>query len=363
MTMRVLLIGGYGNFGTLIAQRLAEEPDLTVIVAGRSLEKAQALAERLGAEAARLDIDGDLDRSLREIRPTVVIHTSGPFQTQAYHVAEACIRNGAHYLDLADARDFVVGIDALDEAAKQAGVLVASGASTVPGLTSAIIARHASSFARLDAIDFGIGTAQRTNRGLATVEAVLGYAGKPIRTLIDGRMQEVCGWQDLRWRKFARLGWRPLGNCDIPDLDLFPKHYPSLRTVRFRAGLELPLLHCGLWVLTWLVRVGLVGNLRRFAPQLLRMSNFFDRFGTDDSGFYMEMTGEGLDAAPRRVAFDLAARAGDGLMIPCTPAIVLCLGLASGKITQRGATPCMGLVALDDILAEFGQLKIDWMTR
>ena len=78
---------------------------------------------------------------------------------QGYEVAEACIRCGVHYIDLADGRDFVANIHRLDTAAKAAGVLVISGASTVPGLPSAVLTRYASEFVALEQIDFGIATA------------------------------------------------------------------------------------------------------------------------------------------------------------------------------------------------------------
>ncbi len=360
MTKRVLLLGGYGNFGTFIARRLSREPDLAVIVAGRSERKARTLAGELNAEWAALDIFTGLDSHLKRLKPDILIHTSGPFQGQGHDVAEACIRNGAHYLDLADGRDFVADIVRLDEAAKAAGILAVSGASTVPALTSAVFAKFSREFEMLDAIDAGIATAQKTNRGLATVRAVLGYAGKPFKTLTGGQMLDVYGWQGLRWRRFRGLGWRPLGHCDVPDLALFPRCVRGLKTVRFRGGLELPLLHLGLWSLTWLVRLGIVPSLGAAASALSAVSRLFDRFGTDDSGFYVEMTGRAPGGQPLRVVFDLTARSGDGLMIPCTPAIVLALKLAKGAVGRRGAMPCFALLDLDDILAELRPLQITW---
>ena len=215
----------------------------------------------------------------------------------------------------------------------------------------------------METLEFGIATAQQTNRGLATVRAVLGYAGKPLTTLIDGRMQTIHGWQGLTWRRFRGLGLRSLANCDIPDLALFPKLFPTLRTIRFRAGLELPPLQLGLWLLTWLVRAGIVPNLRATAPMLLRAARLFDGFGTNDSGFYMEMRGRTHAGAMQQLVFDLTARAGDGLMIPCIPAIVLTLRLARDEIAVRGARACIGLVDLDAILDELKSLRITWQVN
>ena len=54
-----------------------------------------------------LNVDDGLEAALQQRKPTVVISTVGPFQGQGYGAAEACIRQGIHYVDLADGRDFV----------------------------------------------------------------------------------------------------------------------------------------------------------------------------------------------------------------------------------------------------------------
>ena len=60
---RVLILGGYGFFGRLIAARLARAPGIDLLIAGRDLGKATALAYQLGlrAENARA-IDATLSR-------------------------------------------------------------------------------------------------------------------------------------------------------------------------------------------------------------------------------------------------------------------------------------------------------------
>jgi hypothetical protein len=360
MTKRVLIIGGYGNFGAFIARRLSVEPDIALIIAGRSADKANALAASLAAESMVADIPRTIDALLESAKPDIVIHTSGPFQGQGYEVAEACIRHRAHYIDLADGRDFVTGVTRLNATAEAAGILVISGASSVPALTSAIIDRYRDQFGTLETLDYGIATAQKTNRGLATTKGVLSYAGKPFETLLDGAPRLVYGWQGLHWRNLPGIGWRAFGNCDVPDLALFATRYPDLKTIRFSAGLELPLIHLSLWALTWLVRVRLIPNLRAAAPAMLSISRLFDPFGTDVSGFFMDMLGRDANGNSQRITFDLTAKSGDGPMIPCVPAIVAALELARGQITARGAMPCVGIVTLDSILDELRPLDIQW---
>lgn len=361
---RVLIIGGYGTFGSRIATSLADARDLQVIVAGRSMEKARDFAARLVAanpvEAAALDINDGPREALAALVPDLVIHTSGPFQGQASDVAEACIAQGCHYVDLADGRDFVAGIRSLDRRAKERGVLVASGASTVPTLTSAIVERYSGAFERLETLDTGITATQRSKPGPATTAGVLSYVGRPFQTLIEGEMETVIGWQGLHARNYPGLGRRWLGYCDVPDLVLFPEAYPDLRSVRFYAGLEVPLLHFGLWGLSGLVRAGLLPRLETLAPHLHRVSQGFDWLGSEDSGFHMALSGRGDDGRPKTITVYLIARHGDGPNVPCIPAVLMAKKLARGEIAARGARPCMGFIALTEYQEALRPFAIEW---
>lgn len=364
---RVLIIGAYGNFGRAIAAQLAREPKIRLILAGRDAGQAAALAASLKAsevpEAARLDIAEPLRDVLASLRPDIVIHASGPFQGQDTRVAQACIAEGCHYLDLADGRDFVASISVLDSAARARGLFVCSGASSVPGLTSAVVDHYRPRFGALRALDYGIATAHLTNRGTATAAGVLSYAGKRFATLVDGRPATAYGWQGLRFRRFWGLGLRAMADCDIPDLALFPERYPGLKTIRFQAGTELMGLQLGLWLLTWLVRLRLISSLRALAPTLVRSSRIFDALGGDNSGFYMTLRGTDPDGRSREITFELVARQGDGLHIPSLPAVLMAKKLAAGQITETGARPCMGFLTLDELLAGFGEWDIAWRER
>ncbi len=138
---RILIVGGYGAFGARAAERLSREPGFEIVVAGRSLAKARQAAAQLAltavakVEAATFDAMKPDAAVLSAIAPTVVINASGPFQAQDFGLARAAIGNGAHYIDLADAAEFVTGFARdrdLDQEARAHGVLATSGASTVP---------------------------------------------------------------------------------------------------------------------------------------------------------------------------------------------------------------------------------------
>jgi saccharopine dehydrogenase-like NADP-dependent oxidoreductase len=360
---RVLVIGGYGNFGSYISKALASDPNAALVIGGRSQGKADAFAESLKAvnpaQGCALDIDEDIEQRLLEIGPDIVIHTTGPFQIQNHRVARASIGAGAHYLDLADARNFVATIAKLDEKAKAAGVAVIAGASSVPCLTAAFIDRYIGRFGRLESVVYGIAAAQATNRGLGTAAAILSYVGKSFSIIAGGRRRTVYGWQGLHAVRYPELGTRLFGYCDIPDLELFPARYPDLRDLRFVAGHEVKLLHLGTWLLSWIVRLGIMKSLSPYAKRLLKLSFLFDRLGSDKSGFHMFLNGIGKDGKPAEIRIFMIARQVHGPNIPCVPAILLARRLAAGEAIAPGARPCLDLVSLDEMMAATVNLDID----
>lgn len=359
MTGKVLILGGYGNFGKRIARALAES-GMPVVIAGRDASRAHAGAAELPvglAEAAVFDVRHDLHQRLSEIRPAAVVNTCGPFQTSDYRVAEACLDSGTHYIDLADGRDFVTGISALDARASARDVAIISGASTVPGLSSAVIEHFRPQFSEFHALRFGISPGQKAERGLATTQGIMTYVGRPLRAFA-GDDAPSFGWQGVYRQSFPVLGKRWMANCDVPDLDLLPEKY-GFRSIRFSAGLELAPLHLGLWALSWLIRIGVSLPLPRHAAWLLKASNLFDRFGSADGGMFMILNG--LDNEGRRLqrSWFIVARGGEGPQIPTVPAVILARKAARGALHVRGASACAGLVTLDEYLRELARYPIE----
>lgn len=200
-----------------------------------------------------------------------------------------------HYIDLADGRAFVQDISTLDAAARQAGVLVVSGASSVPALSGAAADHLAQGLAAVDAIDIGISPGNRTERGLSTVQAILSYCGKPL----PSPREPVFGWRGTwRHRYPTPVGERLMSPCDVPDLTLFPARYPGTPRVRFGAGLELRLLHRGMNLMAALVRAGLVRDWSRHARWLKAVSEWLLPYGSDAGAMHVRV--EGAMAATRR---------------------------------------------------------------
>jgi Saccharopine dehydrogenase NADP binding domain len=361
---RILIVGGYGAFGAHAARRLAREPGHEIVITGRCAAKAARFAASLAGEAkaslepAALDAETATGADIRTLGARVLINASGPFQAQSYALARAAIAAGCHYVDLADARTFVTGITALDAGARAAGVCVISGASSVPGLSSAVVQHYADAFAQLDSVEIGISPGNSFDPGVATTASILSQAGKPHTELHHGRRRTVYGWQGLHRHDFPGLGARWMGSVDVPDLELLPEHVPALKTARFTAGLEVAPFHLGLWSLTWLVRAGGVRDLAPLAAVLLAAKRRLRFLGSDRGGMFVRLAGRDASGAKRTVTWHLIARSGHGPYVPAIASVLLARSLCAGAGPEPGARPCFGLFALPAFEAEVADLDI-----
>lgn len=362
-----MILGGYGTFGSLIAEQLLKNR-ISIIINGRDKKKASAFAEQLrkdfcdgSIQIAIFDAHIMLKNALVKYRPGVVIHTCGPFQAQDSHIAEVCIKQGVHYIDLADGRGFIQNILKLDAAAKRNETKVISGASTVPALSSAVLDHYmhkiANGFVEFDSVRYGISPGQKTTRGgLATVKAVLSYIGKPIKT---GANQEGIryGWQDIYLQKYPDINNRLMGNCEIPDIDLIPEYFP-VKKLHFSAGMESKFLHVLLWLTSWLVRFKLPINLPKHARFLLRASRWFDFLGTYDGGMHIHMMGTDKQGQLRDETWYIIAKNNDGPYIPSAPAVIMTKKILNGEIEKTGVFPCIGFITLEEYVSELQGLDI-----
>ncbi|ROM87594.1 saccharopine dehydrogenase NADP-binding domain-containing protein [Pseudomonas sp. WP18] len=356
MTLRVMVIGGYGNFGSIVCRHLIVTPGIEVVISGRDPDKLLRKADELKAQSGNVcerwcgDAMGEgFSTVLGEMNIDLVIHTGGPFQGQSYRIAQSCIEAGVHYCDLSDCRTFVNGIGVLDAQARQAGVAILSGCSSVPSLSAALIDEHRHRFQRIDSIEHGISSSAKMP-GLSTIEGVLAYAGKPIKQLRDGQVHEVLGWQDLTLRRMQSLGTRLLSNVDVPDMDIFAHRYGA-RTLSFKAGAGLKLGGVANGLLAQAMKMGWVRDHRPWAARLHRWGTWFERFGDGKSAMYLDVRGVGVDGRPLSLTVQLTALNDKGPEIPSCAAVALATKIAQGYRPEPGARACVGEITVDEYMA------------
>lgn len=359
--IQILVLGGYGGFGGRLSRRLVDGGH-QVLVAGRNLDTARKFCDNLAnASPVEADRETDLAPLLKNHQPDLVIDAAGPFQDSSYRLVETCIAQNISYIDLADARDFVAGIGKYDAQARAAGVVVISGASSVPALSGAVIRELTSDMARISQIETAISASSQATVGRSVAEAILSSVGKPVKLWIGRRWQERAGWHNLRKQFFntgrSRSLKRTVALVDVPDLQIFPESLKGKPSILFRAGPEFAFQTWTLWLFSWPVKWGWVDSLRFLAPVLEPFQRLFARWGSADSAMQVDVKGWQADQTIHR-HWTLIARQGCGPEIPVLAADILAGELASGHLTP-GARHGGGEFSLPQFQQKFDQLAIE----
>ena len=359
--MKILILGGYGVFGGRLAELLADVPDLDLIIAGRSLSRAEAFCAVYNGSASvkplRLD-RADIYRALVTEKPDLVVDASGPFQAygeNCYHVVEACIANKTDYIDFADAADFVFGVHRFDDEARQAGVFVLSGASSFPVLTAAVL-RTIADRMKIEKVAGGIAPSPYAGIGMNVMRAVLSYAGSPVKLVRDGKLTHATGLGESMRFTIAVPGRLPLRNIhfslvDVPDLQVIPPDHDNLTDIWMGAGPLPEVLHRLLNLLAKARARFKLPSLNGMAPMCHMVLNLL-KFGEHRGGMFIRVRGH-QDGKPKEISWHLLAEGDDGPYIPSMAIEMIVRKLVAGERPKPGARSASKSLELADYESAF----------
>ncbi|NOY05541.1 MAG: NAD(P)H-binding protein [Chlorobi bacterium] len=243
MDKTILILGGYGNAGRLIAEYLLAETTTHVVLAGRNPARASALADSL-AEMFGSDrvtsrrVDASDRSSLDEAFPDadmVVVAASSSSHVQ--NVAEAAIAAGIDYLDLQLSTRKLETLRRLEEDIKRAGRCFITDGGFHPGLPAAL-ARYAC--VRLDKVE-------RVRVGSAIKVDWRQYQFSPdtVREMVDEiidynpSLYREGSWRKAGWKDREKFDFgKEIGEQDcypmmLEELARLPGEIPSLRELGF----------------------------------------------------------------------------------------------------------------------------------
>lgn len=354
--MKILILGGYGVFGGRLAQLLADVAQLELLVCGRDLGKAQQFCAAWSGATRVWPVQLDrlrIEDGLREHQPQLLVDASGPFQdygTERYRVVRACIDHGVHYLDFADAADFVFGVSQFDAQARAASVYVLSGVSSFPVLTAAVLREMARSM-EIVAVTGGIAPSPYAGIGLNVMRAVVGYAGAPVKLVRGGVQSSGIGLAESLRYTVAVPGRVPLRNLhfslvDVPDLQVLPPEHPTLTDIWMGAGPVPEVLHRILNLLAQArAHLGLPSLeplSRLFYAVLNRM-----RYGEHRGGMFVHARGV-RDGRTKEISWHLLAEGDDGPLIPSMAIEAIVRKAIAGAPPETGARAATRALSLTD---------------
>lgn len=123
---KIVIYGSYGYTGKLISE-IASGSEIPILLSGRNEQKLSVLSDELNLPfiKASLDSDSEMDALLSDA--AVVIHCAGPFVKTWSAMANACIRNRCHYLDITGEITVFESLKAIGEKFKEQDLLVMPG--------------------------------------------------------------------------------------------------------------------------------------------------------------------------------------------------------------------------------------------
>ena len=368
--LKVLIIGGYGTFGSRLVRLLSNDPRIDILVAGRSPAKAADFCHSVRGPArltpVYFDRDGDVDALLARSGPDIVVDASGPWQaygTRPYRIPRAALSQGVHYMDIADGRAFVQGIAELDEEARQRRVVVLSGASTCPALTGAVYRRLTMGLVRAHSIAGGIAPSPFAPMGRSVLEAIAGYAGKPLAVWRDEQPATEPALVSARDFTIAPPGVLPLPRMrfllvDVPDLDLLRDSWVPVGTAWFGVSTR-PAMFLRLLRLTARgVSVGIFRSLTWLVSVMQFVTNRLNR-GEDRGGMYVRVVGENAQGRVEDRSWHLVADGDAGPHVPVLAPVIVIRRMLDGRLPAAGARPASAEFGLDDFEPLFDELGIE----
>lgn len=272
---RILILGGTGHTGKLIARHLLEQSDAFVTLAARRVDRARTVADELnrqkaGPRVAVVHADAADAASLRAaLRGQDLMVVAAPVTAHAEVVVRAAMEAGVDYLDVQLSARKLALLQSLASDIKSAGRCFITEAGFHPGLPSALV-RHAA--AHLDTIESAT-VVGYLNMGKdlpysdAVDELIEVFKDYQAQVYKDGRWTEAHSFATRRIDLGGDIGPKRCYSMFFEELRLLPDIYPSLQDLGF-------FMSESHWVTDWVVmpiawmwlkvRPGAVRSIGRF---------------------------------------------------------------------------------------------------
>ena len=244
---KVLIIGA-GGVGTVVAHKIAQNPDVftEIVLASRTQSKCDAIADAIGGNhivTDRVDADKveDLVALFKKHKPDIVVNVALPYQDLT--IMDACLHCGVNYLDTAN-------YEPLDEAKyeykwqwayrerfEQAGLTAILGCGFDPGVSGVYTAYAAKHYFKemqyLDIVDCNAG-----NHGMAFAtnfnpEINIREVTQKGKYYENGKWIETEPHEIHRPLTYPNIGPKEPYLIYHEELESLVKNYPTIKRARF----------------------------------------------------------------------------------------------------------------------------------
>jgi saccharopine dehydrogenase (NAD+, L-lysine forming) len=152
---QILIVGGYGAVGRIIAAELGDLFPGHVVVAGRDSEKSRALAAASNGRIRPLQMDVTRAHQTPELLDGVAIVVIC-LDLPDTRFAELCLRRGIHYVDITAEDPFLQQTEALDQVARDSGSTAVLSVGLSPGISNLLVGHARAQFDALERLDIHV---------------------------------------------------------------------------------------------------------------------------------------------------------------------------------------------------------------
>jgi saccharopine dehydrogenase (NAD+, L-lysine-forming) len=244
---KVLIIGA-GGVGTVVAHKVAQNPDVftEIVLASRTKSKCDAIAKAIGGDritTAQVDADNvdELVELFNEHKPDIVINVALPYQDLT--IMDACLIAGVNYLDTAN-------YEPLDEAKfeykwqwaykkrfEEAGLTAILGCGFDPGVSgvyTAYAAKHYfSEMQYLDIVDCNAGDHGKAFATNFNPEINIREVTQKGKYWENGEWVETEPHEIHKPLTYPNIGPRESYVLYHEELESLVKNFPTIKRARF----------------------------------------------------------------------------------------------------------------------------------
>ena len=244
---KVLIIGA-GGVGTVVAHKVAQNPDVftEIMIASRTKSKCDAVVKAIGnpnIKTAQVDADSvdELVTLFNSFKPEIVINVALPYQDLT--IMEACLKSGVNYLDTAnyepkDVAHFEYSWQwAYKKRFEEAGLTAILGCGFDPGVSGIYTAyaakHHFDEIQYLDIVDCNAGNHHKAFATNFNPEINLREVSAPGSYWENGHWVEIPPMSIKREYNFDEVGEKDMYLLHHEEIEALAKNIPGVKRIRF----------------------------------------------------------------------------------------------------------------------------------
>ena len=244
---KVLIIGA-GGVGTVVAHKVAQNPEVftEVMLASRTKSKCDAIAQAIGGgriQTAQVDADSveDLIKLFNSLKPELVINVALPYQDLT--IMDACLACGVNYLDTAnyepkdEAKYEYSWQWAYKDKFEEAGLTAILGCGFDPGVTSVFTAyaakHHFDELHTLDIVDCNAGDHGKAFATNFNPEINIREVTQKGKYWENGQWVETEPHEIHKPLNYPNIGPKESYVIYHEELESLVKNFPTLKRARF----------------------------------------------------------------------------------------------------------------------------------